>query len=572
MRFGSTSHRPPTARRSGGFTLIEALVSLGAASVLVVALGGALTFASRSLSVGPVEAQRDTASWVDRLGQELGQATHIDEAGPGVLAFRVADRDGDGAPERIAYRWDGVSGSPITRTAGGVETQALDGVSGFVIEPTETTQTETFETPASTGIPLAPMFTHTPDSGGQAILATATAHVAQSFRPVLPEDATAWRITKLRVRARQPGSAGGKFRVNVHKLAYNSGSPAPAVELPRETAVCDDADTTSSFQWVEVSFGVDHAFAPDEAAMLVFLHDWLLFNFNDTGVELEHVPSGVDLGADAYLVCSHTGGFSWPDSATDAALVFEVEGEYDAAWLGGAPTLTRRFTESVSVAVDRPDAAGSVRHSVVLPNRPEKLDAEWVADFSSDPTVTDRDGDGAFDWVSDDGQRLTDLTDGVWTLYDRMISTAAEHSYTEPATVDVWMQHLWANAGDGTVRWIADDRGDGMSAMFELDLCLENPPAFTQTLKLRSYTSLISSVTVVTITDLPEEQWVHARLTLMPELGLINLRVNGQDYGSHRYPRFQNSLAGEVSIGPWISTSDDFQVDEVQVRVGGVAQ
>ena len=56
---------------------------------------------------------------VGQMSTELAGALHITERTATAITFTVADRNGDGSPERIRYAWSGVVGAPLTRQYNG---------------------------------------------------------------------------------------------------------------------------------------------------------------------------------------------------------------------------------------------------------------------------------------------------------------------------------------------------------------------------------------------------------------------------------------------------------------------
>ena len=99
-----------------GYSLIELVVSVGAATVLLGGLGSTILITNSGLdaqhsadgqAVDAAIAQRDLMS-------DLQHALAFSERTPEAVTMIVPDRDGDGAPESIRYAWSGVVGDPLT--------------------------------------------------------------------------------------------------------------------------------------------------------------------------------------------------------------------------------------------------------------------------------------------------------------------------------------------------------------------------------------------------------------------------------------------------------------------------
>src|SRR2546425_414614 len=103
------------------FTLVEAVLSLIITSILCLAIGSALTVASRALpqNDSPASAGLTGAFAIEQLSSDLIAALCIAERSATTLAFTVPDRNGDGSPERIRYAWSGTIGDPLTREYNG---------------------------------------------------------------------------------------------------------------------------------------------------------------------------------------------------------------------------------------------------------------------------------------------------------------------------------------------------------------------------------------------------------------------------------------------------------------------
>lgn len=103
-------------RRSpqGGYTLIELIVSMSAASMLMAGMLGSIFLVSHAFDGSDV--QRETNQTVDVLSDimaDVRHATSFSDRTANAMTFKVPDRDGDLLPETIRYEWSGTPGDPL---------------------------------------------------------------------------------------------------------------------------------------------------------------------------------------------------------------------------------------------------------------------------------------------------------------------------------------------------------------------------------------------------------------------------------------------------------------------------
>lgn len=130
-----TSLHRPTCRRTG-YTLIEMIVSLGAASVLMTGLGSAVFLSTQAFNATDTsDARRVSAAEIQRqVLNDLRYARTILVRGSDRVTFTVPDRTGDGRPDTIAYDWSGGAGSSLTYSLNGATPVALaDSVENFTL-------------------------------------------------------------------------------------------------------------------------------------------------------------------------------------------------------------------------------------------------------------------------------------------------------------------------------------------------------------------------------------------------------------------------------------------------------
>ena len=126
-------HKPKTRRRSG-YTLLELVISTGAASVLVVGMTSTLLISNQALEAPKSDnaLQNELAEIHRELLLDLQQAKSFTERTEHAITFCVADRNLDGADEVLRYAWSGTPGDPLTlETNGGPPVVLVDDVQQF---------------------------------------------------------------------------------------------------------------------------------------------------------------------------------------------------------------------------------------------------------------------------------------------------------------------------------------------------------------------------------------------------------------------------------------------------------
>jgi hypothetical protein len=169
-------------------------------------------------------------------------------------------------------------------------------------------------------------------------------------------------------------------------------------------------------------------------------------------------------------------------------------------------------------------------------NAPELLSHVWEAQFDGDPTEQDFDRDGA-DWQLRDGGsfQTSGLSDGLWQA-DATLDTAEKCNFDKTTICQVRFQAAGTAAGQALF-WINVDASssDNKYAPIYARLVLET--SGSQTLKLYRKTSDSNSQLLTTVSNLPA-RLIEMQLVIDPDVDAVNLRVQGQDYGTFEYSRF----------------------------------
>ncbi|MDP6543811.1 MAG: hypothetical protein QGH60_07440 [Phycisphaerae bacterium] len=108
-------------RRAWGFSMMEAVVSVGVTATLMGGMISVMSIASKA-SYNNSEAAENTYQARDTITQittDLSLAESFTERTSTTAAFKVPDRNGDGLSESVRYVWSGDAGGTLTRQYNG---------------------------------------------------------------------------------------------------------------------------------------------------------------------------------------------------------------------------------------------------------------------------------------------------------------------------------------------------------------------------------------------------------------------------------------------------------------------
>lgn len=123
--------------RAGAFTLMEMVVSCIIIAMLMLSLGYGLKLALVSTGNGAAQsvASLDGADIVERIADDLNEATNFTEKTATSVTFTVPDRGTDGNPDIINYKWWPTAGNiviPGTPSGGGGSSGGSGGGGGLL--------------------------------------------------------------------------------------------------------------------------------------------------------------------------------------------------------------------------------------------------------------------------------------------------------------------------------------------------------------------------------------------------------------------------------------------------------
>lgn len=360
---------------SGGFTLLELLVAMLAASVLLAGLSSALflTIQATQPDVGGHDSTlRGSQALVDLSG-ELRFAKAFTLRTDKAVEFTVADRSGEGDDETIRWQWSGVAGDPLTRQYnGGTVVDVLDNVHDFQLSYNIKSLTTTQQ---GSGSVTSDEFMWANFEGWPGVSpSTGTAPIgvaswiAEYFQAQgLPADLTSMSVTKVSLRLQK--FLGGTLQVGIHK-AIGGGNVEPMPTPIGAPVNIDVATLPASVAWVDI---------PLTGVTLNELESELVIVVKATANNAAFLEYYNDRKAPAdttVMVSTTDGGSSWSPSASkrnENDALFRAYGTYTTVG-DGEIEVTRYFVVSGNGAVQVGSATSNRRETETeILNRPETL-------------------------------------------------------------------------------------------------------------------------------------------------------------------------------------------------------
>lgn len=116
----------PISSGRPGYTLVELIISMGAATMLMAGMASTLFISSQAMNgVGVVEERRDAAEVQADMLQDFAQAELFTTRTATAATFTVPDRDGDSNDETISYNWTGAPNYELQYSCNGGATVPL---------------------------------------------------------------------------------------------------------------------------------------------------------------------------------------------------------------------------------------------------------------------------------------------------------------------------------------------------------------------------------------------------------------------------------------------------------------
>lgn len=257
------------------FSLIELVAAMAVSGILMVALGSAMSIASKTLTLdrSDVKHNIEAAEVLNQILDELATAHDFVQRSATVIEFTVPDRTGDFQDDVIRYEWTGGPGNPqpLTRQLNGGD---IVTIAEQVREFDLSYLTKIVDGRPPPGPPpliegdeilLASNF-NAPGSKTGAFGLSDDTFVGQYFTPNLPANTVHYKVTRVRFVAEDGGN--GDLIVKMHEA---DAGKLPTTLLETQTFAVNQLP--GAFDWVEVSFGAVEVVAPDRSLCLVFETD-----------------------------------------------------------------------------------------------------------------------------------------------------------------------------------------------------------------------------------------------------------------------------------------------------------
>lgn len=255
------------ALRRAGYTLIELSLSLGVMALLGVAMASAIVLCARAVPGGAAGGSPDDPTILagraaEQIASELHYALDVTETAPTAVTFTVADRNGDGAPERIRYAWSGKNGDPLTREYNsGPADPVLANAKDFALTYARSAVTSTkATTTAGTSPELLLAFFNTYPSGtisDKTLTLSNLSYAAERFYldpTVVPAGTKKVTFTRAKVWMKGGGGLLSLSETASVQLKTAGGSPggvAPGSRALGPATSLSAASLPSSYNWVE---------------------------------------------------------------------------------------------------------------------------------------------------------------------------------------------------------------------------------------------------------------------------------------------------------------------------------
>jgi hypothetical protein len=521
---------------------MELIAASVASGFLLAGLAGVMLIGQQVAYTPAASAHRtEAANVVNQISEELRYATLVIQQNGQTLEFVVADRDSDGAAEKIRYAWSGDAGDPLYKTTNsGSAVAVLDSVESFgvTLEQESTTTTLTTEVD-SAELELASNATVI---SGNDFDITAQTYAAQQVNPStfasIPANVKYWNATRIIFHGRQEGGDDETLVVQLRRTGDYLATPTSVavgqVNIP-------EAALTGSYDW-------NTAWLSAPARRLSMHRQYAItWGGIGSGKAARFRP---DNTASSGVFESLDGGATWQYLNT-RQMFYRLYGTYTTP--GPSYSVTRNFVTNVQLALRTSQQQHArIDASVPLANAPELLSAHWRADFSANPTSQNANGDAVADWALAGGGALADATliNGVWYA-SGALETRPLNDFTTNTIVEARCRNT-SVGGNGAVVQINADRQGGQYAPLLVYVTRQSDG--TQTLQLLGKSSDAVTTQLFARTNLPAE-FIRFRLLIVPQSNVVNVSINDEDQGSFTYPTYVPSTTTDRYLTLYADTS-----------------
>lgn len=509
-----------------GFTLVELMLSIAVAGILFVALGAMVGITSQAIpdQKGSTFSSMRGGRMADRIATELESAVRVFERGPNMIAFTVADRDGDGHPERIRYSWSGVAGAPVTRQYNdNPPVTVIDNVYLFTLTPQNKTSSQGYLGVGAEDAAESLLIDATASPGGSFIVST-TASCGQYLSPTLPPAATGWRPTRFKVQAVKNLNPG-KCTVELRTANANM---TPTSTIIEQYILSTSGLSTPTF--VDFPLTTTTVQAPDAGLCVVMAYS----NGNGPKISLNNSAGE--------LTCNPTQNpVVWSYKTTNS-LLFQLYGKLTQP--GATQYVNSRYFTSMGIALQTGSPNNpTVRTTSVLLNHPEYLTNFHELSFNILPTAVDVNADGAFDWLVRGGGTIPSgsVSGGTWNTTTTTLDTVAGSDYPNVTVIDLRFRSIASGASPAIA--LNALRKGAICAPLAVALQLQGDG--TQTLIVAGKTSDATDTVLLNKPGLSNGV-CDLRLIVDPVKVSVGVILNTVPIGTYPLPRFASSDASRT--------------------------
>jgi type II secretory pathway pseudopilin PulG len=500
--------------KARAFSLVELVVCMVIATVLLAAIGSTIVLASRALPTAnnPTACTIEASTALDQLLAELEAAVYITEHSQTAVAFTVADRNGDGLAERIRYAWSAAPGDPLTRQYnGGTVAAFIPKVEQFSLAPDIQSITEAYPGAGVEDTFDSLLVSTVSGTGLGNVDIKSDNWAGQYFQMSLPANTMGWRPTRIRFMARK-NSLSGVTKVQL-RPANASFKPTSAVlqELTMDAIILP-----TWYVWVEGALAQDRRRSADPVC-LAFKY------FSGT------IPATLQSNDGAGLLASADSGTTWTYSSLKS-IQSQLYGKVTQP--GPTQYAVTQYLTAMRITMKVTGVGRTAETISQVLNQPALYLNMWEADFSSDPTALDVNGDGAGDWLVHGGGTfpVSSLAAGVWQTSAAALDTSPACDFAAPTIVDLRMRST--ATGASAVFLINADRIGTVCVPLTAALRLEAEG--TQTLIVSRKKSTGTFESLITASGLPASL-VDLRLVIDPVVHSVGVTVNGSFVGTYGY-------------------------------------
>jgi prepilin-type N-terminal cleavage/methylation domain-containing protein len=543
-----------------GFTLMELVVAIVASAVLLAGLGSVMLIA-RQIAYTPAAAvhRLQAAEIFDELADELHFAAYVTDRSAHAIEFVVADRSGDGVPERIRYAWSGTAGDPLTKSVNGsTPAPVIDAVQFLQFTYGVDADTTTVATTSQTAETLLARDTNVSGNHNQHIRTAewwAQRVDPAAFVSAPPANALGWKPTRVEFLGKNHIDGSECLFVQLRSTGDPWNGPTSQWLAGATLARPDVVDSPA---W-------SAALLPSPALPLS-LHRKYALVWAGVGDDIVEITTCDNASGGALQTID--GGASWQYLPTQQ-VYFRLYGTYTTP--GPEYGIARKRLGNVQVVLQiGAQQYSRLETSIALANRPEILAAYWRTDFDHDPAADDVNGDSTADWQATDTTAAEvanpapydpdALVGGVWHASGKL-STQPVNDFAATTIAEVGFRDT-VPGGSGAVVQINADWSGGQYSPLLLRVQMENDG--TQTLRLASQPAGASEVVLFQHKGLPSSL-VHCRLTILPNNNLVNIQVNNEDQGTYAYSTYPAS--GSDRVVSLFGDTSEAEFDYAEVRV-----